>query len=52
MFTGSSLSIAIDASPEAAAKRALLGMKSFYRTVIEDFQKIVPTEDTLLKTLT
>ena len=52
MSSGPSLSNAIDALPEAAAKRALLGMKPLYRVVIEGFQKFMPIEDTLLKALT
>ena len=33
-------------------KEVLLGMKSFYRAVIKDHQKMMPVEDTLLKVLT
>ena len=51
MFIGSSVSSAIGALLEAAAKRALFTMKSFYRMVIKDFQKVMPFEDTLSKAL-
>ena len=37
--------------PVAATKTALLGMKTFNRTVIKDFQKMMPIEDTLLKAI-
>ena len=52
MFALSRVSSAIHALPEAASKRALLGMKASYRAVIKDFQKMMPIEDTLLKALT
>ena len=52
MLIESSVSSAIDALPEAAAKRALVGMKSFYRAVIKDLQRMMPIEDTLLNALT
>ena len=52
VFTGPNVSSAIDGLPEGAAKRALLGMKSFYKAVIKDLQKMMSIEDTLLKALT
>ena len=38
--------------PEAAAKKALLGIISFYKEVIKDLQNKLPMEDILLKALT
>ena len=38
----------LGALPEASARRAVLGMSSFYKAVIKCLQKMLPVEDVLL----
>ena len=46
-----SVSTHLGALPEASARRAIMGMRSFYKAVIEHLQKMFLTEDMLLQGL-
>ena len=48
---GHSVSTHLGALPEASARRAVLGMRSFYKAVIKHLQKMLPIEDVLLQAL-
>ena len=52
-FIGQTLSKAVDTIPDGQGRKAVLGMKVFYKTVIKDLPpKKLPISDPLLKALT